>query len=170
MLVSERVYCVVVAFKMTEWVEQWTCIRFCIKLEHSFAGIIDHSEGHSYGQLMIGSFITTTRLLMHHFPYRVFCQNIKSNHPGDSAPLQPRFGALWLLACPKIEIAFEREEISDHQWDSGKHDGAADSNSNEIFCRVFWTVEEMLGEPVSYTHLTLPTTNVACRSRWSPYH
>ena len=24
--------------------------------------------------------------------------------------------------------------------------------------------------PVSYTHLTLPTTWQACRSRWSPYH
>ena len=24
--------------------------------------------------------------------------------------------------------------------------------------------------PVSYTHLTLPTTLVKCRSRWSPYH
>ena len=24
--------------------------------------------------------------------------------------------------------------------------------------------------PVSYTHLTLPTSAVACRSRWSPYH
>ena len=23
---------------------------------------------------------------------------------------------------------------------------------------------------VSYTHLTLPTTIVLCRSRWSPYH
>ena len=23
---------------------------------------------------------------------------------------------------------------------------------------------------VSYTHLTLPTSAVACRSRWSPYH
>ena len=23
---------------------------------------------------------------------------------------------------------------------------------------------------VSYTHLTLPTNRVACRSRWSPYH
>ena len=26
------------------------------------------------------------------------------------------------------------------------------------------------GEPVSYTHLTLPTTRQRCRSRWSPYH
>ena len=24
--------------------------------------------------------------------------------------------------------------------------------------------------PVSYTHLTLPTTDSTCRSRWSPYH
>ena len=24
--------------------------------------------------------------------------------------------------------------------------------------------------PVSYTHLTLPTIHVLCRSRWSPYH
>ena len=24
--------------------------------------------------------------------------------------------------------------------------------------------------PVSYTHLTLPTSNLVCRSRWSPYH
>ena len=25
-------------------------------------------------------------------------------------------------------------------------------------------------EPVSYTHLTLPTSPPLCRSRWSPYH
>ena len=25
-------------------------------------------------------------------------------------------------------------------------------------------------EPVSYTHLTLPTIYPKCRSRWSPYH
>ena len=30
-----------------------------------------------------------------------------SNHPGDSAPLQPRFGALQLLTFPKTKIAFE---------------------------------------------------------------
>ena len=24
--------------------------------------------------------------------------------------------------------------------------------------------------PVSYTHLTLPTIRLTCRSRWSPYH
>ena len=51
-----------------------------------------------------------------------------SNHPGDSAPLEPRFGALWHLAFPNTKIIFEREEISDHQWDSGKYDRAADGN------------------------------------------
>ena len=51
-----------------------------------------------------------------------------SNHPGDSTPLQPRFEALWLLAFPKTKITFEREEISDRWWDSGKYDGAADGD------------------------------------------
>jgi len=34
-----------------------------------------------------------------------------SHHPGLSAPLQPRFVSLQLLAFPKAKIAFEREEI-----------------------------------------------------------
>ena len=29
---------------------------------------------------------------------------------------------------------------------------------------------DYLVTPVSYTHLTLPTTGSLCRSRWSPYH
>ena len=59
--------------------------------------------------------------------YTEFCGKT-SNHPGDSAPLQPRFGALWLLAFPQTKIIFERAEISDYRWDSGKYDGAADGN------------------------------------------
>ena len=51
-----------------------------------------------------------------------------SNHPGDSAPLQPRFGALKFLPFPKTKITFEREENSDCQWDSGKYDRAADGD------------------------------------------
>ena len=58
---------------------------------------------------------------------RVFWWNIK-NHPRDSVPLQPRFGTLWLLAFPKTKITLEREEISDHWWDSGKYNRAADGN------------------------------------------
>ena len=51
-----------------------------------------------------------------------------SRYPGDLAPLPPRFAPLWLLAFPKIKITFEREEISDHQWDSGKYDIGADGD------------------------------------------
>ena len=51
-----------------------------------------------------------------------------SNHPGDSAPLQLRFGARQLLAFPQTAITFEREEISDHWWNLGKYDRAADGD------------------------------------------
>ena len=51
-----------------------------------------------------------------------------SNHPGDSAPLQPRFGTLQLHAFPKIKITFEQEEISDCRCNSGKYNMAADGN------------------------------------------
>ena len=51
-----------------------------------------------------------------------------SNHPGDSALLQPRFGAPRLLTVPKTKIVFERDEISDLQGDSGKYDRAADGD------------------------------------------
>ena len=33
-----------------------------------------------------------------------------------------------------------------------------------------WLKEYAEKEPVSYTHLTLPTIRHRCRSRWSPYH
>ena len=40
MLLSEPVYCVAITFKMTERVEQWICIKFCIKLKYSSAETI----------------------------------------------------------------------------------------------------------------------------------
>ena len=55
-------------------------------------------------------------------------QSTKTKDPGDWVPLQPRSGTLQLLAFPKTKITFEREEISDCQWDSGKYDGAADGD------------------------------------------
>ena len=155
----------------------------------------------------------------------------------DSVPLQPRLGALWLLAFPKTKITFEREKISDYWWDSGKYNGAANGNwENYVrslgaysegdwgitaICTMFlasflkivlfiyfldfvylflergegkekegerniyvwlplmcpllgtWPATQacaLTGNPVSYTHLTLPTIHVLCRSRWSPYH
>ena len=57
----------------------------------------------------------------------------ETNHPGDSAPLQLKFGALWLLAFPKIKVTFEREEISDHWWNSGKLDRVADGDGRTVW-------------------------------------
>ena len=63
----------------------------------------------------------------HAYLYIMSCAEFfgETYHPGDSAPLHPRFGSLQLLAFPKTKITFEREEISDHWWDSGKYNGAA---------------------------------------------
>ena len=51
-----------------------------------------------------------------------------ASYSDDSVPLQPRFGVLGLLVFPKAKITFEREEISDHQWDPEKYDGTADGD------------------------------------------
>ena len=40
MPLSEHMYCVAMAFKVTEQVEQQICIKFCVKLEHSSAETI----------------------------------------------------------------------------------------------------------------------------------
>jgi hypothetical protein len=45
----------------------------------------------------------------------------------------------------------------------------ADSEDDEAgFANRHQIISTLL--PVSYTHLTLPTTRSECRSRWSPYH
>ena len=127
MLLSEHVYCVVIPFKMTEQVEQWIFITFCVKLEHSFVEtiqMIQKATATGNGWLAASSWQHTYSCITFHEEF--FCET--SNYPGDSAPLQPRFDALWLLAFPKTKITFEKEEISDHQWDSGKYDRAADGD------------------------------------------
>ena len=105
--------------QMTEWLEQWTCIQFSIKLKHSSTETIRMiQKAAAIGQLVIGSFIT----IIQHISYWGFGEIY--NHPSDSVPLQPRFGTLWLLGFPKTKITFEREEISHHQWDSGMGQGS----------------------------------------------
>ena len=112
---------------MTEQVEQRICIKFCIKLEHSPIETIQ----------MIQKATVMGNWWLAALSRQYTCSCITScavffgetlNHSGDSVLLQPRFGALWLLAFPKTKVTFEREEISDHQWDSGKYDGAADGD------------------------------------------
>ena len=122
----------------------------------------DDSEGHSYGQLVIGSFIMTMPHLMCHFLYRVFWQNIKS--PGDSVPSEPTFGSLWLLTFPKTKITFDREEISLCQWDSGKYDGTADGeweNCVRSQCAYFEGAEVSLSYVQCFLYLVSSSINVS---------
>ena len=125
--VSMYVYCVAVAFKMIEWVEQQICIQFCVKLKHSSTETIQLIQKPA----AMGNWWLATSS-------RQYTHSCVTSHAEFFAkpqitwviqsPYSPRFGPLWLLAFPKIKITFQREEISDHQWNSGKYDGAVDGD------------------------------------------
>ena len=94
---------------------EWACIlcghhiqnywastaNFGISLKILCRNYSDGWESCSSGHLVIGSFIMTMCLITHQVSCRLFGET--SNHPGDSASLQPRFGAWWLLAIPKLK-------------------------------------------------------------------
>ena len=129
MLLSEHVYCVTITFKMTEWVKQQMCIKFCIKLEYSSMETIQMIQkviatGNCWSAASSGQFAHSC--ITSHAEF--FDET--SNH---SAPLQPRFGILWLLAFPQTKSTFEREEISDR-------------STGQMMMIPLWTVEKMLGE------------------------
>ena len=138
MLLSEHVYCVAVTFKMTEWVEQWICTKFCICLNTPLRKLFRW-----FRRLQLQA---TGDWQLHHNNMPAHASHLlqffgeTSNHPGDSAPLQPRFGALRLLAFPKTKITFERKEISDCRRNSGKYNRAADGNLNYVRSQSTWGV------------------------------
>ena len=112
---------------MTEWVEQQIYIKFCIKLEHASVETIQSiQKAVAMGNWWLADLSQQHTCSCITSPAEFFGKT--SNHPGDSAPLQPRFCSLRLLAFPKTKITFEREEILDHWWDSGKYDWAADGD------------------------------------------
>ena len=106
MPLSEHVYCVAVTFKMTERIEQEICTNFVLSMNIPLQKLfrwfrrpkwwatgnwqLHHTNAPAYASHLVQSFFGKT-----------------SNHPGDSAPLQPRLGALWLLACPKTKSPFQ---------------------------------------------------------------
>ena len=127
MPLSEHVHCVAVAFKMTEQLEQQSCGKFCIKLEHSPAETIQMTQkatAMSNWWLAASSQQCTRSCIT----YGAEFFGKTSSHLGDSGPLQPRFGVLQLLAFPKTKITYEKEKISDPEWESGKCDRAADGD------------------------------------------
>ena len=122
---SKRVHCVAVTFKMTEQIEQQICIKFCVKLEQSSTETIPMiQEATAMGSWWLAASSRQCACSCLTSAAEFFGET--SDHPGDSAPLQPRFDTLWLLAFSKTKITFEREVILDHRWDSGKYDEAAD--------------------------------------------
>ena len=127
MLLSEHVSCVAVTFKMTEWVEQQICNKFCVKLECYSTETIQMIQKTT----PMGNWWLAASSRQHIRSCITSCAKLfgkTSNHPGDSATLQPRFGAVWFLAFPKTKIVFERGEISDHRWDSKKYSGTAEGD------------------------------------------
>ena len=129
------VHCVTVSFKMTETVEQWIYIKFCTLNPNTCLGKLFRW----FRRLQLwaaGDWQLHQDNMPAHASHLVKFFGETSNHPGDSAQLQPRFGILRLLAFPNTNITFEEEEISDHQWDSGKYDGVADGNwENCVRCQ-----------------------------------
>ena len=92
MLLNEHVYCVAVTLKMTEYVQQQICIKFCVKLEHSSVEtirIIQKAAAMGNWWLAASSRQRTCSCITS--PAEFFCKT--SNRPGDSMPLQLRFGA-----------------------------------------------------------------------------
>ena len=112
---------------MTEQVEQQICIKCCIKLEHSSMETIWMTQKAA----AMGNWWLAAPSQQHAHSCIMSCAEFfckTSSHPGDSAPLQPWFHVLRLLAFLKTKITLEREEISDHWWDSGKYDRATDGD------------------------------------------
>ena len=99
---SEHVYCVAVTFKMTELLEQRICIKFCLKLEYSSTKL--------FGWFRRLQLCATGDWQLHHdnAPTHASCVaqffGETSNHPGDSAPLQPSFGACDFWLFPKLKV------------------------------------------------------------------
>ena len=168
MPLSELEYCVIVTFKMTEWVGQWICVRFYLKLQHSFVEtieIIQKAAAMGNWWLAISSWQCACTCTPSCAVF--FCKTSKC--PDDSAHLQHRFGALWYWLFPKLQSPLKEtrfQSIDEIQENTMGH-------LIEIltkFCRVFWTVEEMLGELCDVPRCLLwrglrchcPMYNVSC--------
>ena len=102
-----------------DWVEQWICIKFCVKFEHSSAETI--------WTIQKAAVRDNWWLAASSWQCAPSCITSPAKFCGESprwlSPLQPRFGTLWLLALSKTKIIFEMEEIAYHYWDSGSADG-----------------------------------------------
>ena len=110
MLLSEHMYCVAVTFKMAGQVEQWICIKFCVKLQHSSAEtiqMIQKASAMGNWWLAASSWQRTHSCIMS-------CTDIfgeTSNHPGDSAPYSPDLAPCNVWLFPKLKAPLKEKRF-----------------------------------------------------------
>ena len=143
---SEHVYCTATAFKMTERVEQWICIEFCVKLEHSSGNYSDGSEGFwrwcNESSANKGAAQMLQRWLRICWKWSMFwnacnkqntwewwmcmgCNQQRSVTQVTQPPYSPDLVPRDFWPFPKLKSPLKGERF---QWDSGKYDGAADGD------------------------------------------
>ena len=85
-------------------------------------------------------------------------------NPGDAQRLDLKGVAFDARYCANAQDPFYASGKEAGQW-KAKRGLAAGVYEG-------WYAAQLAGatQAVSYTHLTLPTIHVECRSRWSPYH
>ena len=124
MPLSEHVYCEAIAFKMTKWVEQWICIKFYVRLEHSSVEtiqMIQKATAMENWWLAASSPEHTCSRIMSDFWWNI--ETPKVTQPHYSPDLVPH--DFWLF--PKLKSPLKGKRFQTIN-ESGKYDGAADGN------------------------------------------
>ena len=106
MPLSEHVYCVAIAFYMTERVEQRLCIRFCVKLKHSSTEIIWMiQKATTMGNWWLAASSTTCPFIASHLVQSFFAKHqiTQMTQPPYSLDLAPC--DCWIL--PKLKSALK---------------------------------------------------------------
>ena len=102
MWLSEHVYYVAISFKMTEWVEQWMCIKFCVKFEHPSAEtILMIRKAVAMGNWVLAASSQQCSCLCIVSPAEFFGDT--SNHPGDSVPYSLDLAPCDFWLFPKLK-------------------------------------------------------------------
>ena len=167
MPLSEHVYCVAVTFKMTEQVQQKSTLNFARSLNippQKLFGWFKRPQLWATGDWQLhhdnvpvhASYLLQSFLVKHQIS-----QVTQSPYSPDLTPCD-----FWLFPKLKSSLKGKRFQIIDE--------------TQENMMGWLMAIRRAVGgsevptlkgtEAVSYTHLTLPTNTVTCRSRWSPYH
>ena len=97
MPLSEHVYCVAITFKMTEWVDQQICIKFCVKFEHSSTEttrVIQKSTANGNWWLAASSWQCA---------HSCITPCATSNHPVTQSPYSPDLATCDFWLFPKLK-------------------------------------------------------------------